>query len=339
MTASVADFVRAMPKGELHVHLEGTLEPEMKLRLAERNGLSLAHSSIDEMRAGYDWHDLPSFLRIFYEGSLVLLHEQDFYDLCFAFLSRLSLENVRYVEMSLDPQHHVERNVPFDDIISGITRARQDAFNAFGIRSGLILCFIREKSAKSALATLHAAIAHKQEIVGIGLDSDEAGNPPIKFAQVFALARTAGFRLTAHCDVDQPDTHRHIRQALMDVEVDRIDHGLNVLDSLALVEESLRRGTTLTFCPHIIGRARAGERLAPIQHALDHGLSITINSDDPAYMKTGYVTDNLLLVQRECGFGRNEMIALQRNVFTGAWLSDETRREFLNELDHFAATW
>lgn len=336
MTGDLGAFLLEMPKCELHVHLEGTLEPELRMRIAARNGVPLPHSNVEDMRASYSWNDLPSFLNIFYAGSAVLLHEIDFYDLCYEFLKRLSAQNVRYVEMMIDPQHHLARGVAFESVMAGITQARADALASFGIHSGLIVCFMRDRSAESALQTLQYAVAHRDKIIGVGLDSDEAGNPPIKFAEVFRQARAAGFRLTAHCDVDQADTHAHIHQALVDIEVDRIDHGLNVLDREDLVEESLRRGITFTFCPHAIGRLRPGQRLAPIRQALERGLAVTINSDDPAYMKTGYLMENLIKTGMECEFDRTALVRLSRNAFSGAWLDDGRRRQMLAELDAFA---
>ena len=210
-------FIERMPKAELHVHVEGTLEPELKFDLARRNGIELPYQSVEEMRAAYDFDDLPSFLRVYYEGMSVLLTEQDFHDLTTAYLTKAHSQNVLHAEMFFDPQAHTTRGIAYDTVIRGIRRAQVDAQDKLGIRTQLIMCFLREMSAESAMATLEQSLAYKDWIVGVGLDSDEKGNPPIKFKAVFARARAEGYRLTMHCDVDQENSIRHIRQTLDDI--------------------------------------------------------------------------------------------------------------------------
>ena len=246
MTA-MTRFIEGMPKAELHVHVEGTLEPELKFDLARRNGIELPYRSVEEMRAAYNFDDLPSFLRVYYEGMSVLLTEQDFYDLTTAYLTKAHSQNVLYAEMFFDPQAHTTRGIAFDTVIRGIRRAQVDAQDKLGIRTQLIMCFLRDMSAKSAMATLEQSLRYKDWIIGVGLDSDEKGNPPIKFKVVFARARAEGYRLTMHCDVDQENSTRHIRQTLDDIGVDRIDHGVNSLESEALCDEIMRRGLALTL--------------------------------------------------------------------------------------------
>ena len=242
-------FIEAMPKAELHVHVEGTLEPELKFELARRNGIDLPYQSVEEMRAAYDFDDLPSFLRVYYEGMSVLRTEQDFYDLTTAYLEKTHSQNVLYAEMFFDPQAHTTRGIAFETVIQGIRRAQEDAKERLGIRTQLIMCFLRDMCAESAMATLEESLPHKDWIVGVGLDSDERGNPPVKFKDVFAKAREKGCRLTMHCDVDQESSTRHIWQTLDDIGVDRIDHGVNSLEDDALCEEIVRRGLALTVCP------------------------------------------------------------------------------------------
>ena len=242
-------FIEGMPKAELHLHLEGTLEPELKFELAARNGVSLPYRSVEEMRAAYRFDDLSSFLAVYYEGMGVLLAEQDFYDLATAYFRKARSQNVVYAEVFFDPQAHTTRGVPFAAVIEGFRRAQLDAEGELGLRSQLIMCFLRDLTADSALATLEESLPYRDWILGVGLDSDERGNPPVKFRDVFDRARDEGFRLTMHCDVDQENSVGHIWQCLDEIGVERIDHGVNSLEDAALVREIERRGLGLTACP------------------------------------------------------------------------------------------
>ncbi len=237
------DFIRRMPKCELHLHIEGTLEPGLRDRLAARNGVSLPP------RPAYDFHDLTSFLVGYYEGMSVLVHEPDFYELAYAYFEKAAGQGVVYAEVFFDPQGHTSRGVPFDTVIRGLRRAQLDARRILGLHSQLIMCFLRDFQAEYAMATLLESLPYKEWIVGVGLDSDERDNPPSKFAAVFARARQEGYLLTMHCDVDQQNSVEHIRQAVMDIGVDRVDHGVNILEDAALVAEVKRRGLGLTLCP------------------------------------------------------------------------------------------
>jgi adenosine deaminase len=243
------NFISNLPKAELHVHIEGTFEPELKFKIAKRNGLSLAFKTVEECVADYTFTDLASFLKVYYEGMAVLLTEQDFYDLTYAYLEKANSQSVLYAEMFFDPQAHTSRGVAFDTVIKGIKRAQDEARSKLGINSQLIMCFLRDMSAESAMETLLSAIPYKKWIIGVGLDSDEKGNPPIKFAEVFARARQEGFKLTMHCDVDQENTTAHIRQCLSKIGVDRIDHGVNSLDDESLWREVSEKELALTVCP------------------------------------------------------------------------------------------
>ncbi|GAA2867206.1 adenosine deaminase [Nonomuraea rubra] len=249
------DFIAGLPKCELHLHIEGTLEPELKFELAARNGLELPYASVAEMRAAYTFDSLSSFLTIYYEGMKVLRTEPDFYDLATAYLTKAAEQNVRYAEIFFDPQAHTSRGVPFDVVIRGLRRALMDAHARLGVRAQLIMCFLRDFQAEYAMATLLESLPYKEWIAGVGLDSDEKGNPPRKFAAVYERARQEGYLLTMHCDVDQDDAVEHIRQAVEEIGVDRIDHGVNILEDQRLVELVLARGTGLTCC-HDLQRLR-----------------------------------------------------------------------------------
>jgi adenosine deaminase len=327
-------FIERLPKCELHVHIEGTLEPEMKLALARRNGVALAHDDVAGLRAAYDFHDLPSFLAIYYEGMSVLLKEPDFYDLTFAYLAKARSQNVQYAEMFFDPQAHTSRGVGFDTVIRGIRRAQMDAEVQLGIRSQLILCFLRDWSAEFAMATLLESLPYKEWIVGVGLDSDERNNPPLKFATVFKRAREEGYLLTMHCDVDQQDSVAHIWQCVDQIGVGRIDHGVNALEDAVLCAEIKRRGLALTVCPVSNGFVTDGTKAAEIKRMLDQGMRVTVNSDDPAYFG-GYMTENLLAVQREVGLSQAEIVQLTRNAFEASWLPRVRKDAYLAQIDEF----
>lgn len=328
-------FIAGLPKAELHLHIEGTLEPELKFELAERNGVLLTAASVAEMRRAYAFDDLSSFLAVYYEGMSVLLTEQDFYDLTLAYLTKARGQGVLYSEIFFDPQAHTSRGVPFDTLIRGIRRAQEDGASNLGIDSQLIMCFLRDMSAESAEETLDQSLEYKPWIVGVGLDSDERGNPPIKFAEVFARARREGYRLTMHCDVDQDDSVSHIWQCLNDIGVERVDHGVNSLDDPGLVEEILSRDLTLTVCPISNGYVTDGTKAAAIKKMLDLGMRVTINSDDPAYFP-GYMQENLVVAQEEAGLTKAELVRLVRNAFEGAWIDEARRNSYLEILETYA---
>jgi adenosine deaminase len=328
----IETVIRSIPKAELHLHIEGTLEPEQKFELAARNDVELPYGSADEMRAAYDFDDLSSFLAQYYEGMSVLLHEADFHALAMAYFERVAAQGLVYVEMFFDPQAHTSRGVAFDTVIGGLRRAQHDAADRFGIRSQLIMCFLRDHSVDSAWATLEQAAAYRDWIVGVGLDSDERDNPPVKFRDVFAAAREQGYRLTMHCDVDQQDTTEHIRQCLDEIGVERIDHGSNAIEDPSLVEELVRRGIGLTNCPISNSYVGDGTKAAEIRALHERGVLVTVNSDDPAYFP-GYVADNLVVLQREAGLTQDEVVSLVRNAFTISWLDERERRAYLDRVD------
>ena len=326
------EFINSLPKAELHLHIEGTLEPELKFELAARNDVDLPYDTVGEMRAAYDFDDLPSFLAQYYEGMSVLLTEDDFYDLAMAYFRRVAAQNVVYVEMFFDPQAHTTRGIDFGTVISGLRRAQRDAEEQFALRSQLIMCFLRDMSAESAAETLMQASEYRDWILGVGLDSDEKDNPPVKFREVFAEARSQGYKLTMHCDIDQDDSVAHIWQCLNEIGVDRIDHGVNSLEDDELANEIRRRGLGLTVCPISNGYVTDGTKSNEIKTMLDKGMLVTVNSDDPAYFP-GYMVENLITAQRQAQLTNDEIAQLVRNGFTVSWLSDDEKAVYLNRVD------
>jgi adenosine deaminase len=330
------EFIEKMPKAELHVHLEGTLEPEHIFSLAQRNNIELDYSTPEEVIAAYDFHDLPSFLTIYYAAMNVLRTEQDFYELAYHYFERAKADNIIYVEPFFDPQAHTSRGVDFETIIGGIKRAQEDAEVKLGIESNLIMCFLRDMSAESAMEHLEMSLPFKDHIIGVGLDSDEKNNPPEKFAEVFARARAEGYKLTMHCDLNQENILEHIRECLDLINVDRIDHGYNCLEDDDLVQEIVSRGLGLTICPisnRMVIQSLTG---AEIKKMLDHGIKATINSDDPAYFRA-YLNDNFIALAEEGELTKEEIVQLSRNAFDIAWLPDSRRQNYIDLLNEFTS--
>jgi adenine deaminase len=327
------EFVTGLPKAELHVHLEGTLEPALKLQLAERNGIDIGQRTVEEVEATYEFDSLTSFLAVYYPAMQVLREEQDFYDLAHAYLERAAADGVRHVEMFFDPQAHTSRGVPFEAVVTGYHRAAVDG-SQLGVDADLIMCFVRDHSAESAEETFEASLPFRDRIIGVGLDSDERGNPPEKFASVFARAREAGFRLTMHCDIDQVGSIDNIRTVLQDIRTDRIDHGTNIVEDQSLVDELRARGIGLTCCP-ISNRFVTNDMKArEIADLLRSGVRVTVNSDDPAYFG-GYVAENYLALAEAAGLTSAEVVTLAENSFVISWLDDGRRQGYLDEVSRF----
>ena len=324
---SLESFIVGMPKAELHLHLEGTLEPVLARALAERNGIPM---EIGENT----FTDLTTFLAVYYPRMTVLVTEQDFYDLAWAYLEKAHSQNVIHVEMFFDPQAHTSRGVAFATVIEGYHRAVMAARSELGMSAQLIMCILRDHSVDSAAETLEASVFYKDWIVGIGLDSDERDNPPAKFTEVFARARAAGYRVTMHCDVDQVGSIENIRQVIEDIGVDRIDHGTNILEDAGLVDIARERGLGFTSCPLSNGIVSEGMKSAEIVELLRGGLKVTINSDDPAYFD-GYLTENLLALAAITDLDEDEFVRLQRNAFEISWVDEGTRDQFLASLDGY----
>ena len=328
-------FIEKMPKAELHVHLEGTLEPEHIFALARRNGIELEYKTTQEVVDAYDFFDLPSFLKIYYAAMDVLREEQDFYELAYQYFEKVAAENVLYVEPFFDPQAHTGRGVKFATVIDGIHRAQMDAETRLGVKSNLIMCFLRDLSAESADEHLEMCLPYLDRIIGVGLDSDEKDNPPSKFREVFRRAREHGLKLTMHCDVNQKDIGEHMWECLNDIRVDRIDHGINSLEDDAMCDEIAQRGIGLTICPvsnrFVVQSLTADE----IRTMLQKGMKATINSDDPAYFRA-YMNENFIALQEEGDFSQEEIIQLSRNAFEVAWIDEPQRQVYLRALESYA---
>ncbi|MCE5192260.1 MAG: adenosine deaminase [Actinomycetia bacterium] len=334
--AGFTEFVRQLPKAELHVHLEGTLEPELMLALARRNGLPLPFPDVAAAREAYDFTSLQSFLDLYYTGAAVLQTEQDFYDLTRAYFARAAQENIRHVEPFFDPQTHMNRGIPFGVIIAGILHALEDAEQDFGITSSLIMCFVRDLSADDASRTLQTAHRYRTRIAGVGLDSAEVGNPPEKFTRVFAQAADLGFHRVAHAGEEGPASY--IADALDLLGAERIDHGVRCLDDPSLVARLIRERVPLTVCPLSNVKLRVFAEMAehPLRRMMDAGLLVTVNSDDPAYFG-GYLSDNYIQVADALDLSPLDMVLLARNSFEASFL-DERRKDMLRaDIDTFLA--
>jgi adenosine deaminase len=325
------------PKAELHIHIEGSMEPELMFGLAARNRLPLPFASVEEARRSYDFRDLQSFLDIYYQGARVLLHEQDFYDLTLAYLRRSAAQNVRHAEIFFDPQTHTDRGVPFGAVVNGIHRALAEGAAQLGITSKLIMCFLRHLSADAAMDTLDESLRYEGMIAGVGLDSSEVGHPPVKFKAVFEKARAHGLPAVAHAGEEGPPAY--IRQALDELRVVRVDHGVRCLEDPQLVERLVAEQVPLTVCPLSNVRLRVVGTMAehPLKRMLEAGLCVTVNSDDPAYFG-GYLAENLLAAHRALGLDADGMRRLLKNSFRSSFLSDAEREKFAVEVDsHFDA--
>jgi adenine deaminase len=331
-TADLARFVRGLPKAELHLHIEGTLEPELMLDLGARNGVRVPYTNAGEARAAYRFSDLRSFLNLYYRGMAVLLHERDFFELTAAYLRRAAADGTRHVEIFFDPQSHLVRGVAFDDVVTGICAALDEGEREFGVSSRLIMCFLRDESPASALEVLEQARAYRDRIVGVGLDSAEVGHPPGDFAHVFAAARAAGFVAVAHAGEEGPAAY--VSDALDVLRVARIDHGVHAIDDAALVARLARERIALTMCPLSNLRLGVVSSLAdhPLKRLLDAGVPVTVNSDDPAYFG-GYLVDNYLAVAEALHLERSDLAALARNSIAGSLLPAARQAELLAELD------
>ena len=336
MAGDIGDLARALPKAELHLHIEGTLEPELMFELAKRNGVALPYASVEDVRRAYVFSDLQSFLDIYYAGCCVLLKEQDFYDLTWAYLKRAAAQGVRHAEIFFDPQTHTDRGVPLETVVIGIHRALQDGRTRLGITSGLILCFLRHLSGEAAMRTLSDALPYREWILAVGLDSSEVGNPPAKFKDVYDHARESGFLAVAHAGEEGPPAY--VWEALDLLMVRRIDHGVRSLEDERLVGRLVDQQIPLTVCPlsNVKLRVFPSLRAHNLKRMLDRGLLVTVNSDDPAYFG-GYVADNFQASGAALGLSRDQLLRLARNSFVASFLQEEQQRAYLDELDRFAA--
>ncbi|SCC12355.1 adenosine deaminase [Weissella bombi] len=328
------EFTQNMPKAELHLHIEGTLEPELKLKLAKRNHIDIGQETIAEVQKTYDYDDLASFLGVYYPAMNVLQHEQDFYELAFSYLKRAAENNVRHVEIFFDPQAHTSRGVAFEDVINGLHRAIVDA-RALNVDADLIMCFLRDFSKESARQTLAEALPYKDMFIGVGLDSDEHNNPPLKFARQFEDAKAAGLHLTTHCDIDQKDSIEHIHQALELMDVERLDHGTNIVEDPDLVDFVVNHQIGLTSCPlsnTYVSPKMKGEEVLSL---LERDAKVSIHSDDPAYFG-GYIADNYYALAEAYNLSKEQIVKLARNAFETSWISDEKKAIYIQELNDYA---
>ncbi|MEQ8355722.1 MAG: adenosine deaminase [Kiloniellaceae bacterium] len=333
----MTEFIAGLPKAELHLHIEGSLEPEMMFALAQRNGVTLPYANVEAIREAYSFTRLQDFLDLYYQGMSVLLQEQDFYDLTLAYLRRVARDSVRHVEIFFDPQGHTERGVAFATAFDGIERALQDGERELGITSKIILCFLRHLSADSAMATLEQAMDYRGRIAGVGLDSSEKGHPPEKFAAVFDKARAAGFKAVAHAGEEGPP--EYVWSALDILKVDRIDHGNRALEDPDLVAELARRKMPLTVCPLSNLRLQVVEDMTahPLKMMLDRGLVVTVNSDDPAYFG-GYMNDNFNALRHALALSDDELALIARNSFGASFLDDDTKQKNIAEVDEYVSS-
>jgi len=326
------DLIRRLPKAELHLHLEGTFEPEMMFEMAARNGITMPYGTADEVRAAYEFTDLQSFLDIYYAACSALLTERDFHDLTAAYLRRAAADGVRHVEPFFDPQTHTARGVPFKALVGGIVTALEEGERDLGITWRLIMCFLRDLPAGSAATTLAEAMPYRDVIAGVGLDSGEVGNPPAKFASVFHDARAAGFLAVAHAGEEGPASY--IRDSLEILGVHRVDHGVRCMEDPELVALLVAERGALTVCPLSNVRLRGVDTMAdhPLRRMLDAGLAVTVNSDDPAYFG-GYVGENYRAVTDALGLTPGDLYRLAANAIEGSWATPERKEALVCELD------
>ena len=327
----LADLIRALPKVELHLHIEGTLEPEMAFALAKKHGVALAHPSVEALRAAYAFRDLQSFLDLYYAGCAVLRDEEDFFELARAYFDRSAVDGLVHAEIFFDPQSHTARDVPFAVFMNGLARAQADASARHGITSSLIMCFLRHLSEDDAFATLDAAMPFRDRIVAVGLDSGERGNPPEKFARVFAEAKRRGFRFVAHAGEEGPAAY--VRDALDLLHVERIDHGVRAEEDPALVERLAREEIPLTVCPLSNLKLCVVKDLRDhnLKRLLDRGVRVTIHADDPAYFG-GYIGENYRQIAAALTLSAADLITLAANAIRASFLDDGAKRALLAKM-------
>lgn len=334
MTGSFDRFIAEIPKAELHLHIEGTFEPELMFEIARRRNIPLKYNSVEELKKAYNFNNLQEFLDIYYRGADVLTEEQDFYDLTWAYLKRIHACHVIHTEIMFDPQTHTSRGIAFETVISGIHRAMEDGYKVLGISSKLILSFLRHLSEEEAFHTLKEAIPYKKWITAIGLDSSEKGHPPVKFQRVFEKARLEGFQIVAHAGEEGPP--EYVWQALDLLKVSRIDHGNRSLEDPILTEELVRRNIPLTVCPLSNYRLKVVDdlHLHPLSEMLDKGLIATVNSDDPAYFG-GYINDNYLAIAQALNLSKEQVVQLAKNSFMASFLSEEEKEQCIARVDRY----
>lgn len=325
------ELIQALPKAELHVHIEGTFEPELMFAIAQRNQIQIPYQSVEEVKQAYNFHNLQSFLDIYYAGANVLVHEQDFYDLAWAYFEKCAEDKVVHTEMFFDPQTHTERGVEFATVIAGLKRACQDAQQKLGISSQLIMCFLRHLSEEKAFETLEQALPFKDEIIAVGLDSSEVGHPPAKFERVFAKAREAGFLIVAHAGEEGPP--EYVWEALDLLKVNRIDHGVRSEEDKQLMARLIAEKMPLTVCPLSNLKLCMVNDMKEhnIRRLLQQGVHVTVNSDDPSYFG-GYMNDNFIAIQQALDLSNEELKQLAINSFEASFISDQEKQKWIAEI-------
>lgn len=331
---SLVSFINGLPKVELHLHIEGTLEPEMLFDLAKKNNVDLPYKSVEEVRQAYNFTKLQDFLDIYYKGMSVLQTEQDFYELTYAYLKKAASDNILHTEIFFDPQGHTERGVEFEVVLNGITQAQDDGYDNLGISSKLIMCFLRHLSEEDASKTLEMSLPHKDKIIGVGLDSSEIGHPPSKFERVFSRAREEGFLILAHAGEEGPP--EYVWEALNLLKIDRLDHGNRALEDEALTQKLIETKMALTICPLSNLKLCVVNDLRehPLKIMLNKGLKATINSDDPSYFG-GYMNDNFISITKALNLEKTDLVTLVRNSIDASFLEDHQRSSLMKKLDQY----
>ena len=326
------DLIKRLPKAELHLHIEGSLEPELMFRLAKKNQIEIPYKDIEDVRNAYNFTNLQTFLDIYYAGANVLITQDDFYDLTWEYILKCVEDNVIHTEIFFDPQTHTARGVAFETVITGIKRALADAKAQYGITSCIIMCFLRHLSQEEAFETLEQALPFKDDIIGVGLDSSELGNPPSKFIEVFKKAKEEGFKLVAHAGEEADFSY--IYEALDLLDISRIDHGVQSIKSAELMQRLKDEQMPLTVCPNSNIELRVFDNYKEhnIKELLDYGLNITVNSDDPAYFK-GYINQNFINISENLPLTEDDIITLVKNSFRSSFISDELKQQYLNRVD------
>lgn len=328
------ELIKALPKAELHVHIEGTFEPELMFAIAQRNAIEIPYTSVEEVRQAYNFHNLQSFLDIYYAGANVLIHEQDFYDLAMAYFEKCAEDHVVHTEMFFDPQTHTDRGIAFDVVIQGLTRACRDAEQKWGITSHLIMCFLRHLSEEAAFETLEQALAYKNQIIAVGLDSSEMGHPPSKFERVFAKARDEGFLVVAHAGEEGPA--EYVWEALDLLKVNRVDHGVRSEEDPQLLQCLIQEKMPLTVCPLSNLKLCVVDDMQQhnIRRLLQQGVHVTVNSDDPSYFG-GYMNDNFIAIADALDLTEQELKQLAINSFEASFISDQIKQKWIQQIQNW----
>jgi len=331
---TLEDFIKGIPKAELHLHIEGTFEPELMFEIAKRNNIEIKYKSVEEIKKAYNFSNLQDFLDIYYEGAGVLIEEQDFYDMTWDYLKKVHSQNVLHAEIFFDPQTHTDRGIDFRTVVTGINKALQDSQNKLGMSTRLIMCFLRHLDEEAAMKTLEQALNYKNLITAVGLDSSEVGHPPSKFQRVFEKARQEGFLTVAHAGEEGPA--EYVWEALNLLKVSRVDHGNHSLDDEKLIQVLEDRKMPLTVCPLSNLKLKVVKDLKdhPLRKMLEKGLVATINSDDPAYFG-GYVNENYLAISNALNLSKEEIAQLAKNSFMASFLGEEAKQQMVYKVENY----